>query len=117
MTSPRVALLWGYGQYLIFAAAAALGAGLNVDWQSGAAHRGHRAVGYATAMPVAVHLLAVWALHARPYRRRMVNVAYVVTALLLLLTPFTAAPIPVTAVLLAGLVATSVLDSRARTLT
>jgi len=119
LTSPRVALLWGYGQYLIFAAAAALGAGLavNVDWQTGAAHLGQRAVGYATAMPVAVYLLAVWALHARPYRRRMVNVAYLVTALLLLLTPFTAAPIPVTAVLLAGLVATTVLDSRARTIT
>jgi hypothetical protein len=96
-----------------------VGAGLavNVDWQTGAAHLGHRAVGYATAMPVAVYLLAVWALHARPYRRRMVNVAYLVTALLLLLTPFTAAPIPVTAVLLAGLVATTGLDSRARTLT
>jgi len=47
----------------------------------------------------------------------MVNVAYLVTALLLLLTPFTAAPIPVTAVLLAGLVATIVLDSRAGTVT
>lgn len=68
-------------------------------------------------MPVAVYLLAVWALHARPYRRRMVDVAYLVAALLLLLTPFTAAPIPVTAVLLAGLVATTGLDFRARRLT
>jgi low temperature requirement protein LtrA len=119
VTSPRVAQLWGYGQYLIFGAAAAVGAGLavNLDWQTGAAHLGRRAVGYATAMPVAVYLLAVWALHARPYQRRMVNVAYLVTALPLLLTPLTAAPIPVTAVLLAGLAATTVLDCSARTLT
>lgn len=47
----------------------------------------------------------------------MVNVAYLVTALLLLLTPLTAAPIPVTAVLLVGLVATTVLDCRVGTLT
>ncbi len=47
----------------------------------------------------------------------MVNVAFLVTALLLLLTPFTAALVPVTAVVLVGLVATAVLDCRAGTLT
>jgi low temperature requirement protein LtrA len=111
LTSPRVALLWGYAQYLIFASAAALGAGLavNIDAETHAAHLGHLAVGYATAVPVGVYLLAVWVLHVRPYRQRTTNVAFWVTAVLVLLTPFTPAPIPLTAALLAGLVATTVI--------
>jgi hypothetical protein len=45
----------------------------------------------------------------RPYRQRTTNVAFWVTAVLVLLTPFTPAPIPLTAALLAGLVATTVI--------
>lgn len=111
LTSPRVALLWGYGQYLIFASAAALGGGLavNIDAEIHTARLGHLAVGYATAVPVGVYLLAVWVLHVRRYRQRTINVAFWVTAMLVLLTPFTPAPIPLTAALLAGLVATTVI--------
>jgi low temperature requirement protein LtrA len=114
--SPRVALLWGYGQYLIFASAAALGAGLavDVDYQTGTAHLGRVAAGYAVAAPVAVYLLAVWTLHVRPYEQLKMTVPYWATAALVLLTPLTPAPSRLTALLLAALVATTVIVSRLR---
>jgi low temperature requirement protein LtrA len=111
-TTPRVALLWGYGQYLIFASAAAVGAGLavDIDYQTGAAHLGRLAAGYALAAPVAVYLLSVWALHIRPYHQLTMDVAFWATAALVLLTPLTPAPSRSTAaVLLATLVATTVI--------
>jgi low temperature requirement protein LtrA len=113
-TSPRVALLWGYGQYLIFASAAALGAGLavDVDYQTGAAHLGRVAVGYAVAAPVAVYLIAVWTLHIRPYEQLKMTVPYWAVAVLVLLTPLTPAPARLTALLLAVLVATTVVATR-----
>ncbi|MGC5023080.1 low temperature requirement protein A [Micromonospora sp. DT47] len=114
--SPRVALLWGYGQYLIFASAAALGAGLavDVDYQTGTAHLGRVAAGYAVAAPVAVYLLAVWTLHIRPYEQLKMTVPYWATAALVLLTPLTPAPARLTALLLATLVATTVVATRRR---
>ena len=58
--------LWGYAHYGIFAALAALGAGLEVAVEQ----TGHHltipatAVGYAVAVPVAVYLVLYWAVHA-----------------------------------------------------
>jgi low temperature requirement protein LtrA len=114
LTSPRLALLWGYGQYLIFASAAGVGAGLAVavDHETRVAHLGRLAVGYATALPVAIYLLAVWILHVRPYQRGPITVAFWVTAALVLLAPLTAAPVQVTALLLVALVATTAIVSR-----
>jgi low temperature requirement protein LtrA len=57
---------WGYGHYGIFAALAALGAGLEVA----AARIGHHLevsdvrIAFAVAVPVAVFLVLVWVLHA-----------------------------------------------------
>ncbi|NUP00978.1 MAG: low temperature requirement protein A [Nonomuraea sp.] len=64
--------LWGYGHYGLFAALAALGAGLEVAVeQSGhSGHSGHGIaagpliVGYAVAIPVGVFLLLLWMVHA-----------------------------------------------------
>ncbi|NUR89108.1 MAG: low temperature requirement protein A, partial [Nonomuraea sp.] len=57
---------WGYGHYGIFAALAALGAGLEVAVeQSGRPVAASAvAVGYAVALPVAVYLALLWAVHA-----------------------------------------------------
>ncbi|MFF1574428.1 low temperature requirement protein A [Leifsonia sp. NPDC058292] len=57
---------WGYGHYFVFAALAAIGAGLEVAVQRGAAHAeaSDTMVEYAVAVPVAVFLLALWVLHA-----------------------------------------------------
>ncbi|MFI7125067.1 low temperature requirement protein A [Nonomuraea sp. NPDC050153] len=58
--------LWGYGHYGIFAALAALGAGLEVAVEQS----GHDvaasplAIGYAVAVPVGVYLAVLWAVHA-----------------------------------------------------
>ncbi|MGV9773838.1 low temperature requirement protein A, partial [Streptosporangium sp. NPDC003464] len=58
--------LWGYGHYGIFAALAALGAGLEVAVeQSGhAVAASPTALGYAVAVPVALYLALLWAVHA-----------------------------------------------------
>jgi low temperature requirement protein LtrA len=110
LTSMRVALFWGYGHYLIFAAAAAVGAGLAVavDHETHVAHLGGVAVGYAVAVPVAVYLFSVWLLHVRPHLRGLIVAAYPVTAALVLLTPLTPAPVPVAALVVAALVAVTV---------
>ncbi|MFG2110440.1 low temperature requirement protein A [Micromonospora chersina] len=114
--SPRVALLWGYGQYLIFASAAALGAGLaiDVDYQTGTAHLGRVAAGYAVAAPVAIYLIAVWTLHIRPFGQLKMTVPFWATTALVLLTPLTPAPSRLAALLLAALVATTVIATRRR---
>ncbi|MDR6612738.1 low temperature requirement protein A [Leifsonia sp. 1010] len=57
---------WGYGHYFVFASLAALGAGLEVAVQAGAAHSeaSNTAVEYAMAVPVAVFLFMLYVLHA-----------------------------------------------------
>src|SRR5438067_1580398 len=67
-------IAWGYGHYLVFASAAAVGAGLTVavDRVTGAPV-GARLAGYAVAVPVAVYLLSVTFLH-RVRRRGAVPV-------------------------------------------
>ena len=65
LTSLRKALTWGYGHYLVFAALAAIGAGLEAALDA-AEHQGHltaRAAGLAVAVPVVVVLLVLGVLH------------------------------------------------------
>ncbi len=114
LTSFRSAMRWGYGHYLIFGSAAAVGAGLavSVDYDTHHAHVGSLAAGYATAIPVAVFLLSVWVLHICPHVRGPVNVAFPITAALVLLAPFGPAPIHVIAVLVAALVTVTVVADR-----
>jgi low temperature requirement protein LtrA len=72
LTSNRVAFVWGYGHYFVFAAAAAVGAGLavNVDFIHGKAAIGGALAGAAVSVPVAVFMLTVWLLHVRPHHAR-----------------------------------------------
>ena len=58
--------LWGYAHYAVFAALAALGAGLEVAVEQTGHHLTVPAttVGYAVAVPVAVYLVLYWAVHA-----------------------------------------------------
>lgn len=82
---------WAYAHYFILASAAAVGAGLavNVDVVTHKAHIGPVGAGYAVAIPVAVFILVLWAVHHRPeYRRTWVlGPLAVVGALLMPLTP------------------------------
>lgn len=111
----RTSFLWGYGHLAIFASAAAVGAGLQVavDYDTGEAHLPALTAGFATAVPVAVFLIVTWLLHLRPGRRSADALTFPITATLVLATPFTHAPIHLIAVVLAGLVAVTVLTGRA----
>ena len=67
LRSNRQAFLWGYGHYLIFGSAAAIGAGLEVavEYAVGAAHISATAATAAVTIPGALYLFTVWALHSR----------------------------------------------------
>lgn len=110
----RTSFLWGYGHLAIFASAAAVGAGLQVavDYDTGEAHLPALTAGFATAVPVAVFLIVTWLLHLRPGRRGAAALAFPITAVLVLATPLTHAPIHLIALLLAGLVTVTVLTRR-----
>ncbi|ATL25069.1 low temperature requirement protein A [Streptomyces formicae] len=65
----RRRFVWAYGHYLIFASAAAEGAGLAAyaDHLTGHAHTSQLAAGAAVTVPAAVFLVTVWAVHLRPH--------------------------------------------------
>jgi low temperature requirement protein LtrA len=89
LTTFRKAFIWGYGHYLIFAAAAAVGAGLAVavDQAIGRTKIGGSGAGAAVAIPVAIYLMCVWFLHDRPEYRRT-RLLGPIAALVIALTPF-----------------------------
>jgi low temperature requirement protein LtrA len=110
---------WGYGHYFVFASLAALGAGLEVAVQAGAAHTDgmDRIVEYAIAVPVAVYLLMLYVLHAPLVSEVVIRPVKTVIALALVLLLPLASPVlglvGVTigiAVVAAGLVAATLLD-------
>ncbi|MER5755356.1 low temperature requirement protein A [Streptomyces sp. NPDC002088] len=99
---------WAYGHYLIFASAAAVGAGLavNADRVTHRADITPQAAGAMVAVPAAVFLAAVWALHLRPHHRRSAEGApFLLTTVLVLLAALSPAPALVTGILLVALLA------------
>ena len=83
----ELAFWWGYGHFGVFAALAALGAGLEVAVEEVSHHVAapHGLVGLAIALPVAVYLVVVWLLHAplgEGYRRSVVPIALAAAATL-----------------------------------
>jgi low temperature requirement protein LtrA len=110
LTSLRAGIVWGYGHYLVFASAAAVGAGLavNVDYLTHHAAIGARASAAAFTIPVALFLLAVWALQVRPHHLgRWHGALTPATAVLVLASTFTPQPVLVTGVLVAAMIAVS----------
>ena len=114
LTSLRKAIVWGYGHYLIFASAAAVGAGLAVNVDQATHHAKVSAVGAgaAVAIPVAVYLLCLWILHDRPEYRET-RWFGPIAAVLVLLTPFTGYAVPLIGAILASLIAVKVVVRRA----
>ncbi|PNE31751.1 membrane protein [Streptomyces eurocidicus] len=103
LSANRYALPWGYGHYLIFASAAAIGAGIEVAVEQavGKAHVSTTAAAAAVTVPSAVFLFVVWLLHSRHYKRGMAQQAVLpVSAALMLGCTFAGHA----AVLLAGVV-------------
>jgi len=87
LRSSRQSFLWGYGHYLVFASAAAIGAGLEVTVEQavGKAHISAVAAAAAVTVPTAVFLLTVWALHARHFKVGVAEQLVLPTAALLVL--------------------------------
>ncbi|HEY2795712.1 MAG TPA: low temperature requirement protein A [Micromonosporaceae bacterium] len=105
--------VWGYGHYLIFASAAAVGAGIvtNVDLDEHLGHLSRRGAAFAVAIPVAVYLVNVWWLHNRPAyaldgRSYSVVKAWALPAgaALILLAPLLPAALPIIAAIMVVLV-------------
>jgi low temperature requirement protein LtrA len=83
--------IWGYGHLFIFASIAAMGAGLAVQTESVFHHLeiSERALGASVTIPVAIYLLALWALHFRPQTDRSFKTFLIpIFSLIILLTSF-----------------------------
>ncbi|MFD7440953.1 low temperature requirement protein A [Streptomyces sp. NPDC059909] len=106
LASNREAFLWGYGHYVIFASAAAIGAGLEVAVET-AVHKSHistTAAATAVTVPAAAFFLTVWLLHSRHFKHGILQqLTLPVSALAILACTFAGK----WAVLAAGLVATA----------
>jgi low temperature requirement protein LtrA len=113
LTSFRKALVWGYGHYLVFAAAAAVGAGLAVavDHATHHAKIGATAAGAAVAFPVAAYLLCLWFLHDRPEYGKTRAFGPIATVLIAL-TPLTGYAVLLTGLILASLITIKLLVLR-----
>jgi low temperature requirement protein LtrA len=106
--------LWGYGHYMIFASAAAVGAGLQVavDYDAGQAHLAEWGANAAVAVPVALYLLSVWLLHTGAEARRSPRrAAYPVAAALVLCAVAFGQAVLAIGLLLAALVAVRVVTA------
>jgi low temperature requirement protein LtrA len=109
LASFRRAMAWGYGHYLVFAAAAAVGAGLGVavDQLTHHSEISSSAAGLTVTIPVVTFLICLWVLHYRPVYRRTKWLAPMVVPFILL-SSFTGQAVLSTGLLLAGIVAIKV---------
>lgn len=118
LTSNRVAFVWGYGHYFVFAALAAVGAGLavNVDHATGHSMLSPVAAGATVTVPVALFLVMIWFLQVRPFGVGLLHGSlFPVAAALSLAASFTAWPVLMTGLVTALLVGVLVtLSARAR---
>jgi low temperature requirement protein LtrA len=115
LTSLRAGIIWGYGHYLVFSSAAAVGAGLavNVDYVTHHAAIGARGSAAAFTIPVALFLLAVWALQVRPHHlARWHGALAPATAVLVLGATLSAEPVLVTGLLVATMIGVSLVALR-----
>lgn len=97
-TSP---FLWGYGHYVVFGSAAAIGAGVEVAaaFTNGSEEISAWLAEAAVTVPTAIFLLMVWALQARHFKRGPAQAIMPTTAVAVLLCMFAGSY----AVFLAGL--------------
>ncbi|ARF55769.1 low temperature requirement protein A [Streptomyces gilvosporeus] len=71
LRSNRQAFLWGYGHYLVYVSAAAIGAGIEiaVEESVGSAHLSLRAASACVTVPAALFMFTVWLIHSRHQKR------------------------------------------------
>ncbi len=87
LASNRQAIPWGYGHYVVFSSAAAIGAGIEVAVEQavGGTHLGTTAASAAVTVPSAIFLFTLWLLHARHFKRGPLQQAVLPVASLLVL--------------------------------
>jgi low temperature requirement protein LtrA len=110
LDSIPTALAWSYLHLPIFAAVAAVGAGLVVaiEETSGHAHIGRVAVGTAVGAPIVVYLLSLWALYVRVLSDRFHQLIVPVAIVLVIGAIFTPAPVLGIGLVLTGAVGAKV---------
>ncbi|MFI0218762.1 low temperature requirement protein A [Streptomyces lydicus] len=71
LRSNRQAFLWGYGHYLVFGSAAAVGAGIEVAVEQAfdKAQLSASAAGACVTVPAALFMFTVWLIHSRHHKR------------------------------------------------
>ncbi|HET9769373.1 MAG TPA: low temperature requirement protein A, partial [Acidimicrobiia bacterium] len=111
---PSGPFIWGYGHYLVFASAAAVGAGLAVAVDQVTHHSklSETEAGFALTVPVTIFIAAVWVLHFRhKVPGFMRSYAVPVAGALILASSLTPEPVLATGILLAALIAASVIGN------
>lgn len=106
ITNLRTGITWGYGHFLIFAAAAAVSAGIEVALALETHATGLTAAAAAAALcvPVAIYIFMVWLLIIRPQCTTRTNLVMPATAALIALSVFAPYSLQITAALLVLLV-------------
>ena len=102
-----LSFVWGYGHFVIFGSLAAVGAGLEVAVQSAGHHTETPdvVVALAVAVPTAIFLVMLWAVHAPIVDRVVINPVAIIGGAVLVVAAATAAPaIGVAGALVAGVV-------------
>jgi low temperature requirement protein LtrA len=107
LVTARSGFVFGYGHYFVFAAAAAVGAGLTVkvDKIVGHSHLSERATALTIAVPVAIYIACVGLLHRRPGDSIVRTAAFPVAAALVLTAAFLPQPLLLIAGIIVALVA------------
>ncbi len=110
LTDNRKSFLWGYGHYLIFGSAAAVGAGLAAslaELSDAESALPQILIGFLVTIPVAIYTATVFLLHLRPHQPdRALLIVFGVGCLTILLSTYTSEPVFVTGVILVVLVVT-----------
>jgi low temperature requirement protein LtrA len=115
LATGRQAFVWGYGHLVVYAAAAATGAGIvvAVDQAIGATEISQPLAAACVTVPAAIYIVAVWWLHLRPQDDAGGRGFTLVGVPLLLLASFAPQPVLVAGICAAAMVAVNVvLDAR-----
>ncbi|WP_447914132.1 low temperature requirement protein A [Microbacterium phyllosphaerae] len=104
-------LRYGYTHYVVFAAAAAFSAGIEVelDVLTGESHLSNVVASYTVTIPIAIFLLGIWWIAIRENADRVVNTAIPIGAVVVLLDPILPIPVAITALVLIAIVVVLVL--------
>ena len=111
LTSSRQAFIWGYGHLVVYASAAAVGAGIAVavDQATDTAHISSALAGACVTVPASIYVVTVYWLHLRPRDDAPGRGWTLLGVPLMLLATFAPQPVLVAGIVAAGMVAVNVL--------